>query len=110
MGFCIAFNHGGFLAALLFFVVWSLPGAIGMILLAHGVTRVSTALPSVVYALLSGLNAGTVGIIAVAATQLSAGAIKDKMTRLILTVGACAGLLYNALVREESISFNLIAF
>jgi len=48
---------------------FSLPGAIGMFALALGVGRIGETLPDPVYALLSGLNASTVGIIAVAAVQ-----------------------------------------
>jgi chromate transport protein ChrA len=54
-------------------------------------------LPPIVYALLSGLNASTVGVIALAAVQLSEKAIKDRVTRILVIFGACAGLCYNAL-------------
>jgi chromate transport protein ChrA len=50
-----------------------------------------------VYALLSGLNSATVGIIALAAVQLSQKAITDKLSRILVFFGATAGLLYNAL-------------
>lgn len=49
------------------------------------------------YALLSGLNAATVGIIALAGVQLSQKAITDKLTRILVFLGATAGMLYNAL-------------
>lgn len=49
------------------------------------------------YALLSGLNAATVGIIALAAVQLSQKAITDKITSILVFLGATAGMLYNAL-------------
>ena len=49
------------------------------------------------YALLSGLNAATVGIIFLAAVQLSQKAITDKVTRVLVFVGGAAGVLYNAL-------------
>jgi len=75
----------------------SLPGAIGMYALSLGVQRVNETLPLPVYALLSGLNASTVGIIALAAVQLAEKSIKDKLTRLLVLLGACAGLCYNAL-------------
>lgn len=54
-------------------------------------------LPPIVYALLSGMNASTVGIIALAAVQLAEKAIKDRLTRILVVFGACAGLCYNAL-------------
>lgn len=39
--------------------------------LALGVQKISNVLPGVVYALLSGLNAATVGLVALAAVQVS---------------------------------------
>jgi hypothetical protein len=54
-------------------------------------------LPPTVYALLTGLNASTVGIVALAAVQLAEKAIKDRLTRILVIFGACAGLCYNAL-------------
>ncbi|KAG8702777.1 hypothetical protein FRC08_003250 [Ceratobasidium sp. 394] len=97
MLFCTAFMHAGFLPALLVFFIWSLPGAVGMYLLSLGISRVDPILPGPVYALLSGLNASTVGIIALAAVQLARKAITDPLTRLIVLASACAGLCYNAL-------------
>lgn len=76
---------------------YSLPGAVGMYGLSLGVQRMSDILPLPVYALLSGLNASTVGIIALAAVQLAEKAIKDKLTRILVLLGACAGLCYSAL-------------
>jgi hypothetical protein len=68
-----------------------------MFALALGVQRISDTLPGPVYALLSGLNASTVGIIALAAVQLADKAIKDKLTRILVIGGACAGMCFNAL-------------
>jgi chromate transport protein ChrA len=65
--------------------------------LSIGVSNIGTSLPRPVYALLSGLNASTVGIIALAAVQLSEKAITDKITRILVFLSAAAGLLYNAL-------------
>ena len=75
----------------------SLPGAIGMYALSLGVSRIGDTLPAPVYALLSGLNAATVGIIALAAVQLSEKAITDRLTRALVFVGGVAGMLYTAL-------------
>lgn len=65
--------------------------------LSIGVSNIGDSLPGPVYALLSGLNAATVGIIALAAVQLSEKAITDKMTRILVFLGAAAGMMYNAL-------------
>lgn len=75
----------------------SLPGAIAAYGLAIGVGKINDTLPAPAYALLSGLNAATVGIIALAAVQLSQKAITDKLTRILVFIGGCAGMLYNAL-------------
>ncbi|KAJ6441139.1 Endochitinase B [Purpureocillium lavendulum] len=97
MHYCINLIHDGFLPAVLGFFIWSLPGALGMYGLSVGVSNIGTSLPRPVYALLSGLNASTVGIIALAAVQLSEKAVTDKMTRILVFLGAAAGMLYNAL-------------
>ncbi|EHK96062.1 putative chromate transport protein [Glarea lozoyensis 74030] len=97
MIFCLTLLHAGFIPALFVFLIWSLPGAIGMYALSLGVQRINEILPLPVYALLSGLNASTVGIVALAAVQLAEKAIKDKLTRILVLFGACAGLCYNAL-------------
>ncbi|EXK36729.1 hypothetical protein FOMG_09892 [Fusarium oxysporum f. sp. melonis 26406] len=97
MHYCINLIHDGFLPALLSFFIWSLPGALGMYGLSIGVSNIGDTLPGPVYALLSGLNASTVGIIAVAAVQLSEKAITDKITRILVLLGGAAGILYNAL-------------
>lgn len=65
--------------------------------LSIGVSNIGDTLPRPVYALLSGLNASTVGIILVAAVQLSNKAITDKITHLLVFLGGAAGILYNAL-------------
>jgi hypothetical protein len=72
-------------------------GALGMYGLSLGVSRISTTLPDVVYNLLSGLNAATVGLIALAGMQLSKRTITDGLSRTLLIFSACAGLCYTAL-------------
>ncbi|KAH8743113.1 chromate transporter-domain-containing protein [Diaporthe sp. PMI_573] len=97
MHYCINLIHDGFPSAVLGFLNWSLPGALAMYGLSVGVSNISETLPRAAYALLSGLNAATVGIIALAAVELSRKAITDKMTRILVFLGAAAGMLYNAL-------------
>jgi hypothetical protein len=65
--------------------------------LSLGVQHINQTLPAPVYALLSGLNSSTVGIIALAAVQLAEKAIKDRLSRILIIFGACAGMCYNAL-------------
>ncbi|KAL9009264.1 MAG: hypothetical protein Q9173_005690 [Seirophora scorigena] len=97
MLFNIIVIRGGFLSGILAFLMWSLPGAIGMFAFSLGVERIGDSLPAAVYALLSGLNAATVGIIALAAVQLSQKVITDKLTRALVFLGAASGMLYTAL-------------
>jgi hypothetical protein len=66
-----------------------------MYALTLGVARISQTLPFPVYALLSGLNASTVGVIAFAAVQLPTKAITDKLSRIVVVASACAGLRYD---------------
>ena len=61
---------------------------------ALGIRNIQSQLPDLVYALLSGLNAATVGLIAVAAVQLSERAITNKMTRFLIAATASVGILY----------------
>ena len=68
-----------------------------MLGIALGIRNISSQLPDLVYALLSGLNAATVGLIALAAVQLSERQITNHMTRLIICVTACVGLLYRGI-------------
>ncbi|KAG4432752.1 hypothetical protein IFR05_011757 [Cadophora sp. M221] len=97
MLYTVNYIHGGFLGAILAFFLWCLPGAIAMYGLSLGVSRIGDTLPPPVYALLSGLNAATVGIIALAAVQLADKAITDKLTRLLVFLGGVAGMLYTRL-------------
>ncbi|KAJ2931700.1 hypothetical protein H1R20_g5523, partial [Candolleomyces eurysporus] len=97
MLFNIAQIRAGIIPAAVVFLLWSLPAALAMFGLSLGVQRINNVLPDPVYALLSGLNASTVGLIALAAVQLARKAITDKLTRLLVVFGACAGLCYNAL-------------
>lgn len=89
--------RSGFGAGMLALLLWCLPGAAGMYGLALGINQVSEILPPIVYAFLTGLNSGTVGVILLAAVQLSEKAITDKLTRIILSVAGAAGMLYTAL-------------
>ncbi|KAM0715631.1 hypothetical protein Q7P37_009129 [Cladosporium fusiforme] len=89
--------HYGFWTGVLSFFIWCLPTAIAAFGLALGINSVGEQLPLPVYALLSGLNSATVGIIALAAVQLSNKAITDTLTRILVFLGATAGMLYNAL-------------
>ena len=68
-----------------------------MYALAVGVGHIGSTMPAPAYALLSGLNAATVGIIALAAVRLAERAVTDKMTRLLVYLGGALGMLHTAL-------------
>ncbi|GLI73622.1 hypothetical protein PoHVEF18_001842 [Penicillium ochrochloron] len=122
MLYCVNLIHDGLLGAVLGFITWryshkfsmlfmslardrklntdlkiSLPGALGMFGLSIGISNIDESLPRAVYAVLSGLNAATVGIIALAAVELSDKAVTDHLTRILVFLAATAGMLYNAL-------------
>jgi chromate transport protein ChrA len=67
-----------------------------MAVLGVGVSSIPSSIPNIVLALLTGLNAATVGLIALAAFNLSKSTITDKITRLILFGSAAFGICYHA--------------
>jgi len=97
MLFNITQIHAGIIPAIFAFFLWSFPGAVAMYGLSLGVQRINDTLPGPAYAFLSGLNAAIVGIIALSAIQLARKAITDPLTRILVAVGGCAGMCYNAL-------------
>ncbi|KAI7282798.1 chromate transporter [Hortaea werneckii] len=97
MHYAINVLHYGFWIGVLAFSVWSLPMAMAAFGLGLGVANIGDELPAPAYALLSGLNAATVGIVALAAVQLSSKAITDTLTRVLVFFGTTAGALYNTL-------------
>ncbi|KAE8183749.1 hypothetical protein A4X06_0g2122 [Tilletia controversa] len=95
LAFSIALVRNGTLSGLLAFLCWSLPGALGMAVLGVGVRHLPDELPKSVLALLSGVNAAAVGLIALAAYQLSLNCITDRLTRLVLVASASFGICYH---------------
>jgi chromate transport protein ChrA len=87
----------GFWVALAAFGVWSLPMAIASFGLAVGVGNIGDELLGPAYALLSGLSSATMGIVALAAVQLSNKAVTDEVPRVLVFFGGAAGMLYNSL-------------
>lgn len=91
----------------------SLPGALGAYALGVGVGRIGERLPEAAYALLSGLNGATVGIVAVAAVSgfvllLPSGKVvilNARCLRLLLSSDSELGFFrYNSLVKLSRIS------
>ncbi len=79
------------------FMVKSLPSAVGAYALGIGVSKIGDTLPGPVYALISSLNGASVGIVALAAVQLSNKAISNRITTILVFLGGTSGMLYNAL-------------
>jgi chromate transport protein ChrA len=96
LAFSIAVVTHGVAAGLLGFMLWSLPGALGMAGLGAGVAHIPDVLPPLVLALLTGLNAAAVGLIALAAVQLATASATDRLTLLLLWLTAAFGICYHA--------------
>nr|CDI53279.1 chromate ion transporter [Melanopsichium pennsylvanicum 4] len=96
LAFSIALARNGTLAGLVAFLFWSIPGAAGMAALGAGVRKFPERLPPIVLGLLTGLNAAAVGLIALAAFQLSKSSITDPITRLLVIGSASFGICYHA--------------
>lgn len=96
LAFSLAVVRNGTLAGFLAFLIWSLPGAVGMAGLGAGVRKFPERLPPIVLALLTGLNAAAVGLIALAAFQLARTAITDPITRMLVLLSASFGICYHA--------------
>jgi hypothetical protein len=73
-----------------------IPGAAGLAAIAAAVRSFPDKLPPIVLALLTGLNASAVGLIALAAYQLSLGSVTDGLTRLVVVTSASFGICYHA--------------
>jgi chromate transport protein ChrA len=97
MIFTITQVYAGVIPAFMVFLLWTLPGATVMYGLSLGVQQMDEILPGPAYALLSGLNAATVGIVALSAMHLARRAVTDRLTRLLVLFGGCASMLYSAL-------------
>ncbi|SAM83070.1 related to chromate transport protein [Ustilago bromivora] len=96
LAFSIAVARNGTLAGLVAFLFWSIPGAAGMAALGAGVRKFPERLPPTVLGLLTGLNAAAVGLVALAAFQLSKSSITDGVSRLLVLGSASFGICYHA--------------
>jgi hypothetical protein len=67
-----------------------------MAALGAGVRNIPAALPAIVLALLTGLNASAVGLIALAGFKLSKSTVTDRISRLVLFMSAAFGICYQA--------------
>lgn len=63
---------------------------------AFAVRKIPETLPNIVFALFTGLNASTVGLVALAAYQLSKKVVTDKTTRLLLFFSGAIASCYES--------------
>lgn len=96
LAFSIAVVTNGVLPGLLAFLLWSLPGALGMVAVGVGVSSIPDQLPGPVLSLFTGLNAAAVGLIALAAFQLGSAAGTDRITIALVWLAASFGICYHA--------------
>ena len=96
LAFSIAVVTNGVLPGLLAFMLWALPGALGMVAVGVGVSSIPDELPGPVLSLFTGLNAAAVGLIALAAFQLGAAAGTDRITIALVWLSASFGICYHA--------------
>ncbi|KAF9502749.1 hypothetical protein BS47DRAFT_1356809, partial [Hydnum rufescens UP504] len=97
IAFGIALVKYGELASMVAFLFWSSPGGLGMTALGFAVRKIPNELPPIVLAVLTGINAAAVGLIALAAYRLSLNTVTDRVTRLLLCLSAAIGLLYSSI-------------
>lgn len=67
-----------------------------MLGLGFGVRHIPATLPDIVFALFSGLNAAAVGLITLAAYNLSAKVITDPLTRIEVLISAAFGSCFSS--------------
>lgn len=96
LAFSIAVVTNGVLPGLFAFLLWSLPGAVGMVAIGIGISKIPDQLPGPVLALFTGLNAAAVGLIALAAFQLGGAAGTDRITVALVWLSASFGICYHA--------------
>jgi chromate transport protein ChrA len=96
LAFSIAVVTNGVLPGLFAFLLWSLPGAIGMVAIGIGISKIPDELPGPVLSLFTGLNAAAVGLIALAAFQLGGAAGTDRITVALVWLSASFGICYHA--------------
>ncbi|GAA6004893.1 hypothetical protein JCM11491_002270 [Sporobolomyces phaffii] len=96
LAFAISCLHDGTLCGLWSFILLTAPCAIIMTGVAFAVRRIPSTLPDVVFALFTGLNAATVGLVALAAYQLSNKVVTDKPTRIVLFLSGAIASCYES--------------
>ncbi|GAA5892657.1 uncharacterized protein JCM6883_007430 [Sporobolomyces salmoneus] len=96
LAFAISCLHDGTLCGLWSFILLTAPCAIIMTGVAFAVRRIPSTLPDIVFALFTGLNAATVGLVALAAYQLSKKVVTDKTTRLLLFFSGAIASCYES--------------
>ncbi|GAA6062577.1 hypothetical protein JCM10212_004890 [Sporobolomyces blumeae] len=96
LAFAISCLHDGTLCGIWSFILLTAPCALIMTGVAFAVRKIPSTLPDIVFALFTGLNAATVGLVALAAYQLSNKVVTDKTTRLLLVLSGAVAACYES--------------
>ncbi|KAF9926570.1 hypothetical protein FBU30_003857 [Linnemannia zychae] len=96
VAYSLALVRSGFLAAVLAFLFWSLPGAIVMTIVGILIGDVSDTIPLWATRLEQGLSAAAVGLVALAGYRMSTNLATDKLTRVLALASGGVSALYNA--------------
>ncbi|KAK4056577.1 hypothetical protein OIO90_002425 [Microbotryomycetes sp. JL221] len=96
LAFSISCLHDGTLAGLWSFFLLTAPCAFIMAGVAFGVRNIPNTLPDIVFALFTGINAAAVGLVALAAYQLTNKVVTDGLTRLLLFISGAVAACYEA--------------
>ncbi|GAA5892932.1 uncharacterized protein JCM6883_007518 [Sporobolomyces salmoneus] len=96
LAFAISCLHDGTLCGLWSFVLLTAPGAIFVTAAGFGVQQIPSTLPGIVFALFTGINAATVGLVALAAHRLSNKVVTDQATRVLLLLSGAIASCYES--------------
>jgi len=81
---------------LLAFILLTAPGALAMLGRGFGARHIPTTLPDVGFALFTGLNSAAVGLITLAANNLSSKVVTDPLTRFEVLLSAAFAACYES--------------
>ncbi|KAG0298927.1 hypothetical protein BGZ96_004234 [Linnemannia gamsii] len=96
LAYSLALVRSGYLASVIAFLLWSVPGAIVMTVAGVLIGDVSDTIPLWATRLEQGLAAAAVGLVALAAYKMSTALATDKLTRVLALISGGASALYTA--------------
>ncbi|KAF9910528.1 hypothetical protein EC991_006346 [Linnemannia zychae] len=96
LAYSLALVRSGFLASIVAFLLWSLPGAIVMTVAGILIGDLTDSIPLWATRLEQGLAAAAVGLVALAAYKMSTALATDKLTRILALISGGTSALYTA--------------